>query len=137
MVGKDARPQVVDDTASEPLIVDPTVSAAPEQVLTGHPVGPSATGPQCADCGTAFVETDLVFAYAYRCADRAVWDVPRLYCWGCAPGTVRTPTLGATEVLVGGRLGTIACPTARSQRLCLTELALRAYSPPMEGVRYE
>ena len=110
-----------------------TVIATPEGVLAGHPVGPHTNGAVCIGCGKALHETDIVFAYAYRCAEAADWIVSRLYCLECAPSRVRSPTLGVTEVLVGGRLGTITLPTARSHRLCLTELALRAFSPPTEG----
>ena len=110
-----------------------TVIATPEAVLAGHPVGPRANGTVCIGCGETLNETDIVFAYAYRCAKAADWIVPRLYCLECAPRRVQSPTLGVTEVLVGGRLGTIALPTARSHRLCLTELALRAHSPAQEG----
>jgi len=109
------------------------VIATPEAVLAGHPVGPRTDGAVCIGCGRALHETDIVFAYAYRCADAADWIVSRLYCLECAPSRVRSPTLGVTEVLVGGRLGTITLPTARSHRLCLSELALRAFSPAQEG----
>ena len=112
---------------------EPTVTATPAQVLHGHPVGPKPDAAVCIGCGSPLRETDIVFAYAYRCADAAQWDVPRLYCHGCAPDRIKSPTLGTTELLVGGRLGSIALPTPRSPRLCLTELALRAFSPPTEG----
>ncbi|WP_394740096.1 hypothetical protein [Natronococcus roseus] len=112
---------------------EPIVTATPAQVLHGHPVGPKPDAAVCIGCGSPLRETDVVFAYAYRCADAAQWDIPRLFCHGCAPGRIRSPTLGTTEVLVGGRLGSIALPTPRSPQLCLTELALRAFSPPTEG----
>ena len=112
---------------------EPTVTASPAQVLHGHPVGPKPAAAVCIGCGSRLQETDIVFAYAYRCADTAQWDIPRLFCHGCAPNRIKSPTLGTTEVLVGGRLGSITLPTPRSPRLCLTELALRAHSPPTEG----
>ena len=112
---------------------EPTVTATPAQVLHGHPVGPKPDAAVCIGCGAPLRETDIVFAYAYRCADAAQWDIPRLFCHGCAPDRIKSPTLGTTELLVGGRLGSIALPTPRSPRLCLTELALRAFSPPTEG----
>ncbi|ELY55796.1 hypothetical protein C492_15101 [Natronococcus jeotgali DSM 18795] len=112
---------------------EPTVTATPTQILHGHPVGSRPDTAVCIGCGSPLHETDIVFAYAYRCADATQWDVPRLYCWGCAPGRIRSPTLGATEVLVGGRLGTIALPTPRRPQLCLTELALWVHSPPTDG----
>ncbi len=111
----------------------PAVIATPEQVLTGHPVGPRADAAFCIGCGTPLHETDIAFAYAYRCAESAEWTVSRLYCHGCVPDSITSPTLGATEVLVGGRLGTITLPTVRRYRLCLTELALQSFSPATEG----
>ena len=109
------------------------VIAAPEQLLAGHPVGPKPDAAICIGCGEGLHATDIAFAYAYRCADAVRWEVPRLYCLGCAPDRIRSPTLGTTEALVGGRLGTLALPTTRHHRLCLTELAIRAFSPPTEG----
>ncbi|MFC4438565.1 MULTISPECIES: hypothetical protein [Natrialbaceae] len=118
---------------SETLENGPAVVATPAQILQGYPVGPEPDTVLCIGCGTALHETDIVFAYAYRCADSTRWDVPRLFCRGCVPNRIRSPTLGTTEVLVGGRLGTIAFPTPRSQQLCLSELTTRAFSPPTEG----
>ena len=111
----------------------PAVIAPPTQVLTGHPIGPRPDGALCSSCGAPLHETDIVFAYAYRCTESEEWSVSRLYCYDCAPTTIRSPRYEATEVIVGGRLGTIALPTSRTHRQCLTELALRAFSPPMEG----
>ncbi|MCU4975388.1 hypothetical protein OB955_22085 [Halobacteria archaeon AArc-m2/3/4] len=118
---------------AEPLEDEPVVLATPTQVLTGHQVGPRADAAICIGCGDPLHETDIVFAYAYRCAEAADWAVSRLYCFSCAPKTIKSPTLGTTEVVMGGRLGTIALPTLRTHRLCLTELKIRAVSPPTEG----
>ena len=109
------------------------VIAIPEQVLAGYPVGLRHETAICSSCGSPLHETDIAFAYGYRPVETADWTVPRLYCHGCVPSRIRSPTLGTTEVLVGGRLGTITLPTSRTHRHCLTELALRAVSPPTEG----
>ena len=110
-----------------------TVIATPEEVLTGHPIGPHANGAVCSGCGEALHEADIVFAYAYRCAEAVNWTVSRLFCYGCAPSRIQSPTLGTTEIVVGGRIGTIGHPTPRTHRLCLTELAVRAISRSTEG----
>ncbi|TMT87028.1 hypothetical protein E2L06_10690 [Haloterrigena sp. H1] len=110
-----------------------SIISTPKQVLQGHPVDSKSNTTLCIGCGIALHETDIVFAYACRCADSVQWDVPRVYCRDCAPDKISSPTLGITEVLVGGRLGTIAFPTPRKHQLCLTELATRAFSPPEEG----
>jgi len=111
----------------------PMVPATPTQVLRGELVEAGVNGARCTLCEASLDETDIAFAYAYRCAEAVQWNVARLFCWGCAPPAIQTPTLGATEVVVGGRLGMITSPTTRTQRPCLTELEVRAYSPPTEG----
>ena len=111
----------------------PIVIATPAEILTGHPVGSQPDTAVCIGCGRALHETDIVVAYAYRRGEAAAWTVSGLYCHGCAPNHIRSPTRGASEVLVGGRLGTITAPTSRTHRQCLTELKLRAISPPSEG----
>ena len=128
----------IDDTCRYPsseenLHDGPVVIASPDQVLTGYPVGSRVNTAVCSNCNAPLHETDIVFAYAYRCVESAQWNVPRLYCYGCAPDTIKSPTLSTTEVLVGGRLGVIKLPTSRTHRLCLTELAVRAYSYSTEG----
>ncbi len=112
---------------------DQAVIATPERVLNGHPVGPRTGTAVCISCGVPLYETDIVFAYAYRRAESVQWVVARLFCHSCVSATIRTPTFGTTEVLVGGRLGTIALATPRSHRLCLTELAVCDLSPANEG----
>ncbi|TYL35937.1 hypothetical protein CV102_25005 [Natronococcus pandeyae] len=101
--------------------------------MQDHLVGPEPDTALRIGCGAALYEADIVFASAYRWADSTRWDVPRLVCRGCVPDRIRSPTLGTTEGLVGGRLGTIALPTPRSQQLCLTDLTMRAFCPPAEG----
>ena len=108
-------------------------SSTIEQILTGVVVSEGSGVVRCTSCNAVIGATDIVFAYAARCVEQRAWRVPRLYCVGCAPASVRGPTLGVTEVILGGRLGTRSCPTARTHRSCLAELAVRAYSPPTEG----
>ena len=111
----------------------PAVIATPVQILPGHPVGTPPHPAVCTICGTRLGETEIVLAYAYQCRGSRLWNVPRLFCWGCAPDAISTPTFETAEVLVAGRVGALSLPTSRSHRLCLTELAVRAYSPPTEG----
>lgn len=115
-------------TANEQL-----VSSTVKQVLTGYVVGDTSKSAQCTVCGDDLQAGAIVFAIATRCVEQQSWDMPRVYCVGCAPATIDSPTLGVTEALVGGRLGTLSLPTTRTHHHCLTELAVRAYSPPTEA----
>lgn len=117
----------VDETPGERL-----ASATLVQILTGHVVGAETTTIRCMVCGDELHSGDIVFAVASRCVEKRCWVVPRLYCVGCAPATIESPTLGVTEALVGGRLGTLSLPTTQTHHLCLTELAVRGFSPPTE-----
>jgi hypothetical protein len=109
------------------------VSSTIEQILTGIVISDDSGVVRCTSCGDVIAATDIVFAYASRCVGEVEWRVPRLHCVGCAPAVVHTPTLGVTEAIVGGRLGTRSRPTARTHRSCLAEIAVRSYSPPTEG----
>ena len=108
-------------------------SASIEQILTGLVLDRESGVIRCCVCDAVIGATDIVLGYAARCVEAAAWDVQRVYCFGCAPATVRSPTLGVTEAIVGGRVGTRSCPTERTHRSCLVEVTLRAYSPPTEG----
>jgi hypothetical protein len=59
------------------------------------------------------------------------WVVPRVYCTECAPPALKTPTLGAVDMLLTGVLGVLA--REQTHRLCLTEIEPIAYSPPTDG----
>ena len=109
------------------------VAATPEQVLHGHSVEHEHAPTACIGCSSRLVVGDIVFAYASLRAGFDEWEITRLYCRRCTPSGITTPTLGATEILVGGRLGTVARPTTRRHQLCLTELAVRDESPPTQG----
>lgn len=116
----------------------PTASGAPPlgvaslpQLLTGTAISEAATYP-CSVCGTSMSVGDVVFAYAGRRQDCSRWLVRRVYCWGCAPKQIISPSPGVAEAIVGGRIGTRTDPTPRVSQLCLTELAVRDFSPPEE-----
>lgn len=121
------------DTSATSCSSKQAASSTIEQILTGIVVSDDSGVARCTACDDVIAATDIVFAYASRCVEKREWRIPRLYCVGCAPATIRTPTLGVAEVVVGGRLGTRSCPTARIHRSCLTEIAVRSYSPPSEG----
>jgi hypothetical protein len=110
----------------------PMGSASIVQILTGHMVEVDSEVVRCTGCDEVLVAGDIVFAYAARCVEACRWTVPRLYCVGCAPSEVISPTLGVTEALLGGRLGTQSSPSTQTHEHCLVELALRDWSSPNE-----
>ena len=110
----------------------PLVTTSLYQVLTGHAISDRSPG-QCVGCGEAFTVGEIVFATAERCVERTRWRVPRLYCWGCAPAVLESPTVGVSEAIIGGRVGTRLDPTGQVTQYCLTEIAIRAYSPASHG----
>jgi hypothetical protein len=100
------------------------------QLLTGQTIGDTSGTVRCLGCGSTLGVGDIISAIGVRPAGAVEWTVPRLYCWGCAPATIRSPTCGMAEVCVFGRIGLRVDPTTREQRCCLSELSVRAFSPP-------
>ena len=76
------------------------VTAPAEQLLTGYQLAET----RCSFCKSELHDGDPVSTYAVRYAGDESWSVPRLYCRDCR-STIIEPTLGATELLVEGRLG--------------------------------
>jgi hypothetical protein len=110
-----------------------TVTATPDQLLTGVTVGLPTLHAFCVECNKKLNASCSVVVYAYRTAESETWDLRRCYCPGCSPSRVRTPTLGVSELLVEAALGTVSSPHIQSHRLCLTAVEPLAYSPPREG----
>lgn len=108
-----------------------TVSTTVEQLLEPLQVGTLDLRARCTACGRLHGPGDPVTIYAYRAAEASQWDVCRLYCPECK--TNLYPTLGTNEVLATARLGTVAVPTDRTRRLCLTDVSLQEHSGPNEG----
>ncbi|WP_336343320.1 hypothetical protein [Halalkalicoccus ordinarius] len=104
------------------------VTAPAEQLLTGFQLVET----RCSYCKSTLQESDRVSAYAVRYAGDESWCVPRLYCRTCR-STIGEPTLGATELLVEGRLGWTM--DAAIQRTSLTLLGIERViqSEPEDG----
>lgn len=111
----------------------PGVVTTPQQVLTGLQVGLTDLRAVCTDCGGESGEGDRVGVYAYRGAEAREWTTARCYCRACAPGRVRTPTLGVAEAIVRGRLGVCSDAGTQTHWCCLTAVELVEFSPPTEG----
>lgn len=122
------RQSPAEDTTA-PLIVQTT----PSQLLRPVAVGSSPNQCRCGDCRVRLREGQQVGLYAYRPADADRWDVARVFCRECTPEQLAGPTLGVTELLVTGILGTISYPSIQSHRLCIAEVLTRRVSPPTEG----
>lgn len=88
---------------------------------------------RCQPCGTPLREGDAATAYAYQPVECDTWSVPRLYCRDCAPDAIATPTLGVHEALADAWLAIRSLPAARSHRLVLADVEVRATSAPDDG----
>ena len=118
---------------AEPTGRPQTVAAAPDQLLTGLPVGLPTLTVYCVECKEKLTAGQTIVVYGYRAAERERWDLTRCYCEACSPSGIRTPTLGTTELLARAQLGTTSFPQSQTPQLCLTDVVLLAYSPPREG----
>lgn len=82
-----------------------TIATTPAQALSGITIG---AGPfaQCSTCHCSIGEGSAVALRAHRLSDEARWTVAATYCSGCRDehGTITTPTAGACELVVAGRL---------------------------------
>ena len=82
-----------------------TISTTPQQALSDITIG---TGPlaQCSSCHRSIGEASAVALRAHRFSDDAHWTAAATHCTACLPdhGTITTPTAGACEVVVAGRL---------------------------------
>jgi hypothetical protein len=105
------------------------VTAPAEQLLTGYPVDDH----RCSYCKTGLQEGDPVRAYAVQYAGDDQWSIPRLYCRECHPVDVITPTLGATELLVDGRLVTLMDAVTQRTPLSLYDAEPVTRSAPEVG----
>lgn len=103
------------------------------QLLTPVSVGAAPDRRYYTDCRQKLREGQQLGLYAYRVASARRWDIARMYCRECAPEGVVGPTLGATELLVTGTLGTVSNPATQTHRLCLAEVLTQTVSPPSKG----
>lgn len=109
------------------------ISVTPTRLVSPVVVGPTGGDCRCTTCRAAIHAGQQVGVYAYRLADAREWDIARVFCRDCAPAGVSHPTLGTTELLVTGRLGTVSLPATQSHRLCVVEVLTRTVSPQTEG----
>lgn len=122
-----------ESTGSVPTECESTLTGTPEQLFTGTELGLPTLEAVCQSCNQTLHEGAPCTVYVYQSADDVQWYLRRCYCDDCAPTTIQTPTLGTSEALIHAVLGTIASQSQQTYRLCLTEIVLRAYSPPTVG----
>ena len=113
----------------------PRVEVTGSQLLEPVTVGASPDCCHCTACRTCLCEGEQIGLYAYRLANTDQWDVARVFCCVCTPKQLTEPTLGVTELLVTGTLGTLSDPVTQLHRLCVVEVATQRVSRPTEGAQ--
>lgn len=108
------------------------VRTTPEQALTGLDLV-EGDRVMCTSCGGVLHADDTIWVYAYQAAEASQWTLTRWYCGECRGDSIATPTLGVSEALVEARLAQVPGANGSERRLCLSTVALRAFSPPREG----
>jgi hypothetical protein len=95
-----------------------TISTTPQQALSGTEIG---LGPmaQCSTCARSIGEGSAVALRAHRLSDEARWTVAAVHCQGCIEthGEIDTPTPGAVELVLAGRLAVRGDVSAQDHRL--------------------
>lgn len=76
---------------------------------------------------------DTKVGYAYRTMDAPEWPVARCYFKTCAPATVRTSTLGTSELLASATVGMRSQAVGQIHHLCLGDVVAVALSLPSGG----
>jgi ribosomal protein S27E len=107
--------------------------AALEQLFTGLRVGLPSLEVRCCSCGSQLGEGEQVSVYAYRTVETPRWHLARCRCPDCAPDTIETPALGATEVRLSARLAVVSDTATQQHRLCLAEPTVSTLSVPHHG----
>jgi hypothetical protein len=111
----------------------PSVVTTPKQALSGLHIGLANLQALCTTCGDALGEGQPIWVYAYRAAEDPEWLLTRCYCRDCAPDGIETPTLGTSETLIEAYLDVVSLSGERRHQLCLSEVAVLAFSPLTKG----
>ena len=94
------------------------IQADASQVLSGTTIGPGPMA-QCSSCARSIVEGSEVALRAHRLSDEARWTVAAVHCRSCVGdhGEIDTPTPGAVELVLAGRLMLRGDASAQDHRL--------------------
>jgi len=95
-----------------------TITTTPQQALTGTPIGPGQMA-QCSTCARSIGEASAVALRAHRLSDEARWTVAAVVCSACIEthGEIDTPTPGAVELVLAGRLAVRGDVSGQEHRL--------------------
>ena len=95
-----------------------TISTTPQQALSGTEIGHGPMA-QCSTCARSIGEASDVALRAHRLSDEARWTVAAVHCSACIGdcGEIDTPTPGAVELVLAGRLMLRGDASAQDHRL--------------------
>jgi hypothetical protein len=116
------------------------IQADASQVLSGTTIGPGPMA-QCSTCARSIGEASAVALRAHRLSDEARWTVAAIHCQGCIEthGEIDTPTPGAVELVLAGRLMLRGDASAQEHRLVFSVAtgrdAVLDFSPADESDR--
>jgi hypothetical protein len=125
-------------TARDADHVVTTISTTPQQALSGTAIGTGSFA-QCASCQCSIGEGSTVALRAHRFTDEARWTTAAIHCSRCLSdyGTITTPTTGASEIVVAGRLTLRGDAATQTHRLVFAAdegpAAVLDYSGPDDG----
>lgn len=115
-----------------------TIETTPQQALAGTAIGTGSMA-QCSACARSIGEGSEAALRAHRLSDEARWTVAAVYCAACIDecGEIDTPTPGAVELVLAGRLVVRGDATAQDHRLTFRaddgRGAVLDYSPVDDG----
>ena len=115
-----------------------TISTTPAQALSGTPIGPGPMA-QCSSCARSIGEASRVALRAHRLSDEARWTIAAVHCQECIEthGEIDTPTPGAAELMLAGRLMLRGDAATQDHRLVFDaddgRDAVLDFSPAREG----
>jgi len=98
---------------------------------------------QCSTCARSIGEASAVALRAHRLSDEARWTVAAVVCSACIEehGEIATPTPGAVELVLAGRLVVRGDATTQEHRLVFDpdggREAVLDYGEPDEGGNHE
>jgi hypothetical protein len=117
-----------------------TITTTPQQALSGTEIGPGPIA-QCSTCARSIGEGSEAALRAHRLSDEARWTVAAIHCQGCIEthGEIDTPTPGAVELVLAGRLMLRGDASAQEHRLVFSAAtgrdAVLDFSPADESDR--
>lgn len=88
---------------------------------------------ECTACDRTLREGEHCTVYATHGENSTAFRLTHLYCRGCAPDAIITPTQGVSEYLLNSRLATTRDASTQRSFPTLLSVELVATSPPDKG----